>query len=78
MESLAGRVALITGAGRGIGAATARLLAASGVKLGLASRRGENPGIDGRAGAASATCAIPHPSGRWSMPPSTASGSSTS
>ena len=46
MESLAGRVALITGAGRGIGAATARLLAANGVKLGLASRRGENPGIE--------------------------------
>ncbi len=47
MESLEGRVALITGAGRGIGAATARLLAGNGVKLGLASRRGENPGIDG-------------------------------
>ena len=47
MESLAGKVALITGAGRGIGGATARLLAANGVKLGLASRRGENPGIEG-------------------------------
>jgi NADP-dependent 3-hydroxy acid dehydrogenase YdfG len=47
VESLAGKVALITGAGRGIGAATARLLAASGVKLGLASRRGEDPGIEG-------------------------------
>jgi NADP-dependent 3-hydroxy acid dehydrogenase YdfG len=46
VESLSGRVAVITGAGRGIGAATARLLAANGVRLGLASRRGENPGID--------------------------------
>jgi 3-oxoacyl-[acyl-carrier protein] reductase len=47
LESLEGRVAVITGAGRGIGAATARLLAANGVRLGLASRRGENPGVDG-------------------------------
>ena len=47
MESLAGRVALITGAGRGIGAATAQLLVNSGAKVALASRRGENPGIEG-------------------------------
>jgi NADP-dependent 3-hydroxy acid dehydrogenase YdfG len=47
VETLSGKVALITGAGRGIGSATAKLLAASGVKLALASRRGENPGIDG-------------------------------
>jgi NADP-dependent 3-hydroxy acid dehydrogenase YdfG len=47
VDSLVGRVAVITGAGRGIGAATARLLAANGVKLGLASRRGENPGVEG-------------------------------
>ena len=47
MERLAGRVALITGAGRGIGASTAKLLAEHGVRLALASRRGENPGVDG-------------------------------
>ncbi len=47
MNDLQGRVAVITGAGRGIGAATARLLAANGVQLGLASRRGEDPGVDG-------------------------------
>jgi len=45
MDSLEGRVALITGAGRGIGAATARLLDANGVQLALGSRRGENPGV---------------------------------
>jgi NADP-dependent 3-hydroxy acid dehydrogenase YdfG len=47
VNSLEGRVALITGGGRGIGAATARLLASHGVRLALASRRGENPGVDG-------------------------------
>jgi NAD(P)-dependent dehydrogenase (short-subunit alcohol dehydrogenase family) len=47
MEDLAGKVAMITGGGRGIGAATARALASRGVKLGLGSKRGENPGVEG-------------------------------
>jgi len=45
MQSLEGRVALITGASRGIGAAVARQLDARGAKLGLASRSGEDLGI---------------------------------
>jgi NADP-dependent 3-hydroxy acid dehydrogenase YdfG len=42
---LEGRVAFITGASAGIGAAVARLLSAKGVKLGLASRRGGDLGL---------------------------------
>jgi NADP-dependent 3-hydroxy acid dehydrogenase YdfG len=52
MESLEGRVALITGASRGIGAATARMLDAAGVKLGLVSRSGDDLGIPGAVGVA--------------------------
>jgi NAD(P)-dependent dehydrogenase (short-subunit alcohol dehydrogenase family) len=40
-DSLADRVAIITGASRGIGAATARALAAEGAKVALAARDGE-------------------------------------
>jgi 3-oxoacyl-[acyl-carrier protein] reductase len=41
------KTAVITGASRGIGAALARMLHARGVKLGLASRSGDDLGLDG-------------------------------
>ena len=47
MTTLEGQVAVITGASRGIGAAVARMLADQGVKLGLASRSGDDLGISG-------------------------------
>jgi NAD(P)-dependent dehydrogenase (short-subunit alcohol dehydrogenase family) len=50
MESLKGRVALVTGASRGIGAAIARQLDAAGVRLGLASRSGDDLGVAGAVG----------------------------
>ena len=45
--TLDGKTAVITGASRGIGAAVARMLDARGVKLGLASRSGDDLGLDG-------------------------------
>ena len=47
MSSLAGKVALVTGASRGVGAAVARALAREGASLGLASRSGDDLGIAG-------------------------------
>lgn len=47
MTSLEGKVAVVTGASRGIGAAVARKLAEQGARLGLASRSGDDLGIPG-------------------------------
>jgi 3-oxoacyl-[acyl-carrier protein] reductase len=44
--SLAGKVAFVTGAGSGIGAAAARALSQEGVKLGLASLEGDDLGLE--------------------------------
>lgn len=57
MEGLSGKVAFLTGASRGIGAAVARALAARGVKLGLASRSGDDLGLPEAAVYCASKCA---------------------
>jgi 3-oxoacyl-[acyl-carrier protein] reductase len=53
--SLEGKTAVITGASRGIGAEVARMLHERGVNLGLASRSGDDLGLDG---VVAATCDV--------------------
>ena len=52
MESLEGKVALVTGASRGIGAAVSRALSGAGANVALVSRRGDDLGLPGALGVA--------------------------
>lgn len=52
MNPLEGKVALVTGASRGIGAAVTRSLIEHGVKVGAASRSGSDLGLEGVVGIA--------------------------
>jgi NADP-dependent 3-hydroxy acid dehydrogenase YdfG len=69
MNSLEGKVALVTGASRGIGAAVAHSLTAQGVRLGLASRSGDDLGIED---AVSAPCDVRRPGDLESLAAATA------
>ena len=58
MSTLEGKVAVVTGASRGIGAAVARQLSAAGVSVGLASRSGDDLGLENAIGL---TCDVADP-----------------
>jgi NADP-dependent 3-hydroxy acid dehydrogenase YdfG len=69
MISLEGKVALVTGASRGIGAAVAHSLASHGVHLGLASRSGDDLGMEG---AVASPCDVRRPGDLESLAAATA------
>ena len=69
MISLEGKVALVTGASRGIGAAVAHSLASHGVRLALASRSGDDLGIED---AVAAPCDVRRPDDLESLAAGTA------
>lgn len=50
MTNLDGKAAFVTGASKGIGAAVGRALAQAGVRVGLASRSGDDLGLEGAVG----------------------------
>jgi meso-butanediol dehydrogenase/(S,S)-butanediol dehydrogenase/diacetyl reductase len=52
VADISGRRALVTGASRGIGAATSKLLAEAGVRVALVSRKGDDLGLEGAIGIA--------------------------
>jgi NADP-dependent 3-hydroxy acid dehydrogenase YdfG len=52
MSTIDGRVALVTGASRGVGAAVGRALHAAGARVALGSRSGDDLGLDGALAAA--------------------------
>ena len=57
MTQLQGKVAFVTGASRGVGAAVARALSSEGVGVGLASRSGDDLGLGSALGL---TCDVRH------------------
>jgi NADP-dependent 3-hydroxy acid dehydrogenase YdfG len=69
MSPLEGKVALVTGASRGIGAAVAHVLNARGVRLGLSSRSGDNLRIED---AVAAPCDVRRPDDLESLAGATA------
>ncbi|HSV03148.1 MAG TPA: SDR family oxidoreductase [Phenylobacterium sp.] len=61
MESATGKVAIVTGAGSGIGRAAALALLGAGWAVGLAGRRGEPLEETARSAGEAASRALPHP-----------------